>query len=426
MGDKSKKKFYKTNWFMWVTLVLFSPVGIFVMWKYNKFSKPTTRIVVTVLFILYFAAQVSQNFDSIKSAEDKTMMTTAQKSTITNGENQESKEDEGEEAKVKADAEAKVEDEANKIKYAGMGISREEVQQILANLNYDFKFEDNSKGNEVPVVIGKLNNYPIMITLSGYSDNLKSIGIMYGLNGSYLTNPNEVDDEVIKKCIRIEMDLLKNIFLDKDLGKDASVWSTTSYTYIKNDNLGPFDKLFGNWNIDCIYTIKDNAVIKLVTISSKDLDELKNLQGNTVNTNKQDISYKKYANERYGFSIEYPDNFKVKVIPNNGDGIILQSQDEKAELTISGINNVLGNTAVSEYNELLSQHNAASYKIQKNNWFILSWIEDDKIVYQKTVVGSGSENSFIIKYPTSQKDYYNPIVSHFVDTFESPGIESSH
>ena len=140
----------------------------------------------------------------------------------------------------------------------------------------------------------------------------------------------------------------------------------------------------------------------------------------------QQITYKKYANTRYGFSIEYPSTFVTKVIPDNNDGIMLASPDGTVELTISGINNVLNETAISSYNELIKNHSNASYKNQQGNWFVVSWMEGDKIVYEKGVVGKGSSNSFVIKYPLTQKKAYDSIVSHLNSTFKTPSIVLNH
>ena len=74
---------------------------------------------------------------------------------------------------------------------------------------------------------------------------------------------------------------------------------------------------------------------------------------------------------------------------------------------MSGINNVLNHTTVSSYNELLQEHSNASYKKQENNWFVVSWTEGNKIVYEKRVVGSGSVNTFVLKYPLNKKNYYD-------------------
>lgn len=55
--NEVKPKFYSTNWFMWVTLIFFAPVGIFCMWKYNRFTDKTRKIL-TGVFSLYFIGVV--------------------------------------------------------------------------------------------------------------------------------------------------------------------------------------------------------------------------------------------------------------------------------------------------------------------------------------------------------------------------------
>lgn len=138
-----------------------------------------------------------------------------------------------------------------------------------------------------------------------------------------------------------------------------------------------------------------------------------------------ETAYKLYKNGRYQFSIEYPENFTVKMLPENYDGIILASPDGSAELTVSGINNVLGDTAASAYNKTVKEYNP-SYKKQQDSYYVVSWTEGDRIVYEKCVVGSGSENTFVIKYPSSQKEIYSPLVDHLYSTFKTPSVSESH
>ncbi|MGV8983893.1 hypothetical protein [Clostridium sp.] len=145
-----------------------------------------------------------------------------------------------------------------------------------------------------------------------------------------------------------------------------------------------------------------------------------------VKPKNQQVYYKQYTNDRYWFSIEYPSIFITKPLPDNGDGIGLSTTDENTELTIAGINNVLNETTVSIYNDLLKEHRNASYKKHEDNWMVVSWLEGDKIVYEKRVVGNGSINTFIIKYPSNQNDYYSPIISHLNSTFDTPQIDTGH
>ena len=77
-------KFYEKNSFMWLTLVLFAPVGIFLMWKNKKFSR-TTRKVISGIFALWFifvAIGKSSNNNS-NGAENKTVQTSESKAKTT-------------------------------------------------------------------------------------------------------------------------------------------------------------------------------------------------------------------------------------------------------------------------------------------------------------------------------------------------------
>lgn len=49
-----EKKFYEKSWFMWIMLLLITPVGIFLMWKYHPEMKKNTKIILTVVFALIF------------------------------------------------------------------------------------------------------------------------------------------------------------------------------------------------------------------------------------------------------------------------------------------------------------------------------------------------------------------------------------
>jgi flagellar biosynthesis GTPase FlhF len=50
---ENKIEFYKESWFMWVSLVLFAPLGIFLMWKYGQL-KENVKIVLSIVFAVMF------------------------------------------------------------------------------------------------------------------------------------------------------------------------------------------------------------------------------------------------------------------------------------------------------------------------------------------------------------------------------------
>lgn len=150
------------------------------------------------------------------------------------------------------------------------------------------------------------------------------------------------------------------------------------------------------------------------------------VNNNENNTSKEQTRYNLYKNPRYGFSIEYPDNFKKGENPTNGDGLAFSSSGDNAKLTVYGSNNIFNETAQSALNSVLKDHPDAPYKQQEGNWFVASWIEGDRIVYHKSVVGSGSSNTFTFEYPVSKKEYYDPIVTRINSSFKTPGVSSSH
>ena len=47
-------KFYTKNWFMWLMMVVYPPIGIFFMWKFHDKMKKNTKIILTSAFSLFF------------------------------------------------------------------------------------------------------------------------------------------------------------------------------------------------------------------------------------------------------------------------------------------------------------------------------------------------------------------------------------
>lgn len=52
--ENAKKKFYEKNWFMWLWLILFPPIGLILLWICHKDKKKKTKIIFSVVFIIWF------------------------------------------------------------------------------------------------------------------------------------------------------------------------------------------------------------------------------------------------------------------------------------------------------------------------------------------------------------------------------------
>lgn len=95
MNNQLEKKFYEKIWFMWVSLFLFAPLGIFLMWKHKRFSQKWRNIITFIFagWFLIFAATVNSdtsenintreniNTSTDKISEEKTIDSSAQKET---------------------------------------------------------------------------------------------------------------------------------------------------------------------------------------------------------------------------------------------------------------------------------------------------------------------------------------------------------
>ncbi|MDR3595076.1 hypothetical protein [Clostridium sp.] len=53
------QKFHEKDWFLWVCLIFFAPVGIFLLWKNKRYSKNAT-IILTVVFAIWFVGALAQ------------------------------------------------------------------------------------------------------------------------------------------------------------------------------------------------------------------------------------------------------------------------------------------------------------------------------------------------------------------------------
>lgn len=137
------------------------------------------------------------------------------------------------------------------------------------------------------------------------------------------------------------------------------------------------------------------------------------------------ISYKVYSNPRYGYNIDYPNNFKKNIKFDSDEGAVLESSDGKANIRVWGGNNVNNYTPSQYYKHVLNSEKNIYYKAQSGKWFVLSWEDGQNIEYEMYVVGEKSENGYLIQYPKSEKKYYDDIIKHINLSFKTPFVSES-
>lgn len=50
-------KFYKKNWFIWLMIILFFPLGIFLLFKYSNYSLKTKNIITLIVVVIVIACR---------------------------------------------------------------------------------------------------------------------------------------------------------------------------------------------------------------------------------------------------------------------------------------------------------------------------------------------------------------------------------
>ena len=139
-----------------------------------------------------------------------------------------------------------------------------------------------------------------------------------------------------------------------------------------------------------------------------------------------------YYNDRFNYSITFPKNIlHLQNESDNGDGLKMLSKDAKATVLVYGQNNALGRSLLDTFLEASAggtynkPRKVVSYKIIKNNWFVVSGYESGNIFYQKTFLINNQFKSFYFTYPEAQRNLYDPITNVLSQSFNGDVLVSS-
>ena len=79
-------KFYEKDWFVILMLILFFPVGLFLMWKYSKWHK-TAKIIISVFFaVMVIFSNGSEESKNVETKNTNSEVETVDKTKDTNAE----------------------------------------------------------------------------------------------------------------------------------------------------------------------------------------------------------------------------------------------------------------------------------------------------------------------------------------------------
>lgn len=119
-----------------------------------------------------------------------------------------------------------------------------------------------------------------------------------------------------------------------------------------------------------------------------------------------------YVNGRFGASALVPKAWASLPPPENGDGLVFVSPDQRARITVSGSFN-LGQSENGVVQPLLPVEGARmTYSRQGPGWAVSSGVKDATIFYRKVMVSCKGQiaNDLIIEYPAAEKAAYDGLV----------------
>ncbi len=138
-----------------------------------------------------------------------------------------------------------------------------------------------------------------------------------------------------------------------------------------------------------------------------------------------DNVYKTYHNPRFSYSISYPKNILYpQGESDNGDGQKFLTKDADASLIVYGSNNALDESLEDQYLEASrggmtdNPKKVVTYKLLRNNWFVVSGYNSGKVFYQKTILSNNQFKTLYFEYDESKKNIFDPIAKHISRSFK--------
>lgn len=218
-------------------------------------------------------------------------------------------------------------------------------------------------------------------------------------------------------------------FIDNDIKSKEAYLNKKNYVAIEED-LDIISEFYNSKELinakDKIKDIKIELSLenkKLADKNTKLEDELKELKAKITeeeNLKNGVFEYKNYLNERWKFSIEYPSFFDEIVVNGDNINVHFTSTTYDGTIILDGWNREETKSIDELFAEELANIPDMPYKEKHDDSYVISWREGELICYKTVLVGAHSMNSFIMKYPESEKAFYNPILENIYASFK-PG-----
>jgi len=121
-----------------------------------------------------------------------------------------------------------------------------------------------------------------------------------------------------------------------------------------------------------------------------------------------------YVNERFGYSVAYPQNtFLPQPEAGNGDGREFRARNGKAQFLVWASYNVLEETPAGYASEAEAKciDHVAPYKVVRPTMVVVSCETADGIEYAKRLIVGDVLTNFVMSYPKAERTRWDPVVA---------------
>jgi len=128
-----------------------------------------------------------------------------------------------------------------------------------------------------------------------------------------------------------------------------------------------------------------------------------------------------YRNVRFGCGLPIPPGMKALRPPDNGDGQVFASLDDKVQIRVSGHFNVdrMADVEKSWESQLAEKERTITYKRKADGWYVVSGVNKDGTgFYRKYVANEKYWATWTITYPQAEEKRYAPWIERMAKEFD--------
>lgn len=124
-----------------------------------------------------------------------------------------------------------------------------------------------------------------------------------------------------------------------------------------------------------------------------------------------------YTNDMHPYSMSIPNRFEMEDTPS-GSSTRYEDPETGFVIGLSGYVNINDETAHEMFVDVDTSGKADLYTAEGDNWYVVSWCEDDTIIYEKTIVTDSTIATAHLEYSTANRDMGSKIIDTLLPTFQ--------